>query len=166
MPQTILAVLALMMATLFAHQQQRSYVRTQVNMVRNELALQGTGVAESVLSEIGSMEFDDATKDNNKVGSPGDLTPPNELGSEGGQADDIDDFHGQVLQEERAFRGDFLKFEVKVQVVYVDEDDMETERTSQTKAKKATVTVRSMDISNPVEIRVSRSYTCGSTCDW
>lgn len=162
MPQTILAILALMLATLFAHQQQRGYVRTQMNMVRNELALQGTGVAEEVLGEIGGTAFDEATIDG--TAEEGELTDLSDFGPEANP--DIDDFHGQTLERTRTFRGNTLRFEVQVEVTYVDEDDLETESLSETKAKRATVTVYSKDIGQPVRIRVSRSYTCRSECNW
>lgn len=166
MPQTILAILAMVVATLFAHHQQRSYVHTQLNAIRNEVALQGTGVAEDVLGEIGAMAFDRETE---KLSSGQKLSSPYELTSppfEARQPKAIEDFHDQTLNRQRVFRGETLHFKVEVEVAYVDAGDMETEQTSQTKAKKATATVYNTDIKQPVKIRVARSYTCGSKCDW
>lgn len=166
MPQTILAILAMVVATLFAHQQQRNYLHTQIKAMRNEVALQGTAVAEDVLGEIGAMAYDRETaklSDGQKLNSPYELTS---LPFEAQDPLAIEDFHDQTLDRQRVFRGNTLHFKVEVDVAYVDPVDMETEQTSQTKAKKATATVYNTDIKQPVKIRVSRSYTCGSKCDW
>lgn len=167
MPQSILAMLALLMATTFVMQQQRSTLHTRTQLIRNEIALQSTGVAESVLSDIGTKAFDQETE---KLDEEETLTDPDELTDEvdfdgSGVRVAVEDYHNQTLTRKRPFRADTLEFTVEVEVTYV-KDDQETPVDNQTKNKMATVTVRSTDINNPVESRISRSYTCLSKCNW
>lgn len=167
MPQTILAILALMMASTFVLQQQRSTLHTRAKLIRNEIALQSTGVAESVLSEIGTKAFDQHTEqlgDGETLGSPGELTPAGAFEGSGVRVA-IEDYQGQTFTRERAFRGDTLHFTVEVEITYV-QDDQKTPVSYQTKNKMATVTVYSEDISDPVESRVSSTYNCYSKCAW
>lgn len=164
MPQSILAILALLMATTFVMQQQRSTLHTRAQLIRNEIALQSTGVAESVLSDIGTRAFDQETETGGALDEASDLTPEGEFGGSGVRTA-IEDYHNQMLTGKRPFRADTLDFTVEVEVTYV-KDDQETPVDYRTKNKMATVTVRSTDISNPVESRVSRSYTCLSKCEW
>lgn len=166
MPQSILAMLALLMASTFVMQQQRSTLHTRAQLIRNEIALQSTGVAESVLAEIGTKAFDKKTDElsaGETLDDPEDLTDEEFDGSSVREA--VEDYHDQTLTRQRAFRGETLDFTVDVEVTYV-QSDQETPAGDETKNKMATVTVRSTDLSDPVEAQVSRSYTCLSKCDW
>lgn len=163
MPQTILAVLALMMATTFALQQQRSILHTRAKLIRNEIAVQSTGVAETVLSEIGTRAFDQATAGDSSLTSPSQLTPMPFTGSSVRMA--IEDYDGQLLQRKRIFRGDTLHFNVHIEIFYV-QDDQVTPATGQTKNKRAALTVYSTDITRPDTVHMSRAYTCYTKCAW
>lgn len=180
MPQTLLALLALAVATLFATQHQRYAVSSHLNTVRGELAVQSTAVAEDVLNMIGSMAFDEATAaaDAPPLTSPSQLTGPADFGPGEGQPDDIDDFHGSVADEYKVrtlqrvdpetgqITTSTLHFEVSVAVTYASEIDLETPQTAKSKVKKAVVTVYSKDIGRPDTVRLARSFVCGSKCDW
>lgn len=59
MPQTLLALLALVLASLLTFGQQRLTVRSQYNMVTGEIELAGAGVASEVMALIESKSFDE-----------------------------------------------------------------------------------------------------------
>lgn len=174
MPQTMLALLALIIATLFAVQQQRQALHAQAKVVRNSLALHATGVVEDVLGGVGAVAFDEATTGNNEADAAGELTAPGYLGSEGGQPNDIDDFHAMVgiedyriIQRKDPDAGlvtDTLWFDVAIEVSYADAEGHPM--TTQTKYKKATAYVYSLDIPYPDTVKLSRLYACGSKCTW
>ena len=180
MPQTLLALLALAVATLFATQQQRYAVNSQLNKVRGELAVQSTAVAEDVLNMIGSMAFDEATADQDAapLTSSYQLTRTDDFGPGEGQPNDIDDFHESIADEYKvrsiqrvdpetgAVTVTPLYFEVDVRITYADEEDLDTSQSAKSKVKKAVVTVYSTDISNPDTVQLARSFVCGSKCDW
>lgn len=180
MPQTLLALLALSVATLFATQQQRYVVNSHLNKVRGELAVQSTAVAEDVLNMIGSMAFDEATVDPDApaLTSSSQLTAIADFGSGEGQPNDIDDFHGSIADEYKTRsiqRVDpetgtvvtsTLNFEVDVAISYANEHDLDAPQAAKSKVKKVVVTVYSTDISRPDTVQLARSFVCGSKCDW
>lgn len=167
MPQTILALLALMIASLFSLQMHRQTIETQQRMIRNELALQSTGVAEDKLGEIGTMHFDEAVKHGQAVDSYARLTAGPPFADGGPDNDDIDDFNGSVDTLARAIEGEELHFRAEVRVVYVPDANTDGAAAShQTKTKRVTVRVRSVDWPSAEEIRLSRTFTCGGACNF
>lgn len=163
MSQTLLAILALMLATMFAVQQQRHTGFTRLSMIRAEISTQSTGVAVDRLEEIGSMAFDEATVGGTAV-SLANLTagPPFQLDAPG---NDIDDFHGVSVDTFRVAGLDTLRFRVQSVVAYADPEDVGKVVTGPTSMKKATVKVYSLDIAAPDTITLSQSYACGSWCN-
>src|SRR5690554_4630403 len=156
MPQTVLAILAMIVATLMGLQQQRGAVHRQMHQIRNELSMQSTAVAEDLIRAIGSKAFDQATADlgeGQTITSPAALTHPSQFGPYDTPDDDIDDFHGSVGEEYKArairvvntesgeVRDDTLRFAVDVRVSYADEINVESVQTQRSKVKKVTVTV-------------------------
>lgn len=180
MPQTLLALLALAVATLFATQQQRYAVNSHLTQMRGELAVQSTAVAEDVLNMIGSMAFDEATVDQDAapLTLSYQLTNVADFGPGEGQPNDIDDFHESISDEYKvrtiqrvdpetgATVSNTLYFDVDVKVTYADENDLDTPQTAKSKVKKVVVTVFSKDISHPDTVQLARSFVCGSKCDW
>jgi len=61
MQQTILALLALMIASLFSYNQDRSLLRLREAMVDTEMEVMASGVAIQVMEYIGRKAFDDKT---------------------------------------------------------------------------------------------------------
>ena len=161
----MLAILALMLATLFSVQQQRHGAFTKISMIRGEIGTQSTGVAVDRLEEIGSMAFDEATVgdvtldtiDSLTVGAPFELDAP---------GNDIDDFNGVSVDTFRVAGGDTLRFRVESRVRYASEANIGQEVAGPTKVKKATVRAYSLDISAPDTITLSQSFACGSRCNW
>ena len=168
MPQTLLALGAMMIATLFAFQQQQNVIQTRMQMLRNEVATAATGVAVDRLEEIRIMAYDEATKGEVEVTSPGALTavPSFKLDS---PADDIDDFDDSYVKRFRAYADDTLWYGVESVVRYASEANPEQSLSTThapTKFKKATVRVYSLNVPKTDTIAISQSFACGSKCDW
>lgn len=169
MPQTLLAIAAMMVATLFAFQQQRNVMETRMQMVRSEVVTNATGVAVDRLEEIGVMAFDDATKGEDKIFATSSLTSMLTFTDDAPPVDDVDDFDGSIVERFRVYGADTLWYGVETRVRYASEAQPDAEivdPSQRTKMKKATVTVYSLNIPNIDTIRISQSYTCGSKCDW
>lgn len=162
----------MVLTTMFAVNQHRSVLSTQLGMVRQDLSLRSTGVAADVLDEIGAMSFDEATK-TEAVSDPDLLTSlPLQLGlgyedifQETGGADDLDDFNGLTLERVRTHGDVTLSFKLKPTVNYVTSDGSTTVDYV-TKYKKVTIEVIPQDYTFADTIRVSQVYACGSRCDW
>lgn len=153
MRQTLLVLLALLLATYLDHSQKQSYVKGQKQMVQAELRRAATGVAMETMEVIYARAFDQAT-----VGAPEDENVPvSSFASDpftGGKdcmafggtdaCEAIEDFHEMVpdTAEVPLPRGT-LQFEVRVEVHYVD-DNMD--RTGGTKTRWKQVTVSVQDI--------------------
>jgi len=183
MPQTLIAILSMVVTTLFAFNQHRNVLTTRLGMIREEMAVRSTSVAVDVQEEIGSMAFDESTLDKSVLHSS-DLTQisaydadlstqdPNytELGVrptlESGGANDLDDFDGAVLDRIRVREDRQIRFRAEARVRYVDEIDRTSEVSYQTKLKKVTLKVYSTSIAHPDTIYISQIYSCGSKCEW
>ncbi len=179
MPQTMLAVLSMVVTTLFAFNQHRNVLNTRLNMVKEDMAIRSTGVAVDVLEEIGSMSFDEATRDG-AVTSSGGLTSvyqttfehmsqyeeSTQENMESGGANDIDDFNGAIMERTRTLNEKTLGFRAEAIVSYVDPIDSSTEVNYPTKLKKVTIKVFSKNIARPDTIYLSQIFSCGSRCSW
>jgi hypothetical protein len=98
MPQTILALFALMLSSTFALQQSRHVLQTEMNMVRQEAQTHARGVASDVFAQIASLPFDEATATATATAAGrvpvSALTPePFEEGLAFADAADVDDVH-------------------------------------------------------------------------
>lgn len=166
MPQTILAVLAMMVAILIANQQNRGALQAQLSRIRGDIAVHATSVAEDMLSEVGAKAFDENTVGNSRAEGPSYLTPESNFGpnQEAAGGNDIDDFHGEALLKTRTLDTGTLSFQVEVKISYADENDTEKEVAGPTRVKKASLRVYSLDVSNPDTIRLSQSFSCGGKC--
>ena len=165
MSQTMLSILALMLATMFAVQQQRHTAFTKLSMIRGEISTQTTGVAVDRLEEIGAMSFDEATVGDVTLDTPDSLTAGSPFGLDA-PGNDIDDFDGVVLDTFRVAGPDTLRFRVLSRVRYASEANVEQEVGGPTKVKKASVRVYNLDVAAPDTITLSQSYSCGSRCNW
>ncbi len=169
MPQTLLALGAVMVATFFSFQQQRSVLETRMQMIRNEVETAATAVAVDRLAEIGAMAYDDATKGDVRIFSSAALTSSATFTEDAPPVDDIDDFDGSSVTRHRVSSGDTLRYGVETTVEYADEnvpDSPILDPTVRTKFKKATVKVYSLNVAYVDTIRLSQSYSCGSKCAW
>jgi hypothetical protein len=165
MSQTMLSILALVLATMFAVQQQRHTAHTKLSMIRGEIGTQTTGVAVDRLEEIGAMAFDEATVGDITLDSPDSLTSGSPFGLDA-PGNDIDDFDAVTLDTFRVAGNDTLRFRVVSRVRYANEADVAQEVGGPTKVKKATVKVYNLNVAAPDTITLSQSYACGSRCAW
>lgn len=128
MPQTIAAFLAVLTMMTFSVNYQRSEIRSQQRIVRNEFEVIGNAVASEAMNHVATMSFDAAvasgkvTRDNPDTKY---LTPVSSFGSAKAFADaaDIDDFAGveghSVFYEISDGQG--FDLNVDFDVSYVDE---------------------------------------------
>jgi hypothetical protein len=170
MGQTQLALLALVVASMFALSEFRSLHGVQQAMIRNEMSLTATGVAVDVLEEIGSMAFDEATSEQGKVTSPLGLTAATLFGPGFDQPNnDVDDWHNTNIIRNRVVGADTLRFGVSTTVRYAQESDPTrpvSDASTRTRFKMATVRVHSLLLAAPDTIVLSRTYACGARCTW
>lgn len=174
MPQTLLALLSVMLVSLFSYNQQRNVLSMRANMLRDEVALQATAVAVDRLDEIGAKAFDEATR-SDAVSASNQLSAMLSV-YEGEQvspgfasdspSDDIDDFDNVTVYDSRSTWLDSLDFKVHTEVTYVSEADRQTEVSYQTRFKKVTAQVYSMDYALADTFYLSQVYNCGTLCNW
>lgn len=162
MPQTLLALLALALAGLLTFNQQRLTVRSQTNMVSNEVELAAAGLASEVMEFIGARSFDerstperiadalgvvpdgpDAFTNASSFGYSGDcdlLQPSNTPSCD--DIDDLDDLGWTPVYVTLA-HGRTLDFEIKTDVYYVDSPSSMTPSSSRTRHKRVDMNLRS-----------------------
>jgi len=166
MPQTLLALFALVCATYYTSTQQRSIVDDQVRLIHNEVELIGASVAVDRLEEVSSKAFDQKTVGNATLTSASQLTAAASFGKEAGDNNDIDDFHNGADTLARKAGTSTLRFRVITTVAYGAESSPETASTTQTKVKTVTATVTSLDVTVATGVTLKRSFTCGTSCNW
>ena len=154
MRDTMMSLLALMIAMLLSLNVNRASLSVKVQVIDNEMETIAGGIALEVLDYVGTKPFDAATV-GGEVEDPNDLTaPPFSTGMTYTEANDIDDFH--QIQTHTLLEFEF-DFEIDIIVVYVDENTPEVTASSQTFAKKVTVTVNNDFLQSPVQL--SQVYT-------
>lgn len=140
MPQTLLALLALMLAVTFSINQREATTAAQQRMLENEIGVMATGVANQVLDHIGAHRFDAA----GAVESTAQLRPYEAFGAAPSweEATAIDDFHRKQTEVEvEAGRGAIV-FPVAAKVEYVERVGGDFVRSdTQQYLKQVTITV-------------------------
>lgn len=148
MKQTLLALLALLIATLLSFSQKQAMVQGQTRVVQSEMEQMALGVADHAMEMIRTRAFDAAST----IEATGDLTPESEFPSgnrckvffpsSSTECTAIEDFHGMdVATTSFEFPGDSFQFEIKsVEVTYVDENFAST--SNRTFQKKVTLRVQ------------------------
>lgn len=152
MPQTLMAILAMMTVTLASVHQQRTLVETRRAMLDDEMEVMASGIALQALEYIGTKAFDQATVsgvvvdvDDLTLSFPNDQRCPLEASKESNAAydtcDDLSDYHNiQWEVVPFAVEGDTIHFEVTTDVGYLDQSHLRT--SSRTFNKEVVVTVR------------------------
>lgn len=135
-------------------------VNTGTTGLEMEATLDAISIAQSVLDEVLTKDFDQTTSGGARVYTPTNLTPTIKLGTEGssehisGDAgvdtssasvfesqtkfNDVDDYDGYVR---KVWNSRFGWFNVTVSVAYVNEDDPSTALSSQSFYKRVSVKV-------------------------
>ncbi len=131
MQQTLLALLALMMATFFNFNQMQTELQKQRQVIRSEMEQMALGVGMQTMEVIRARAFDEAT-----IGGTEDrITDPTEFrGSFGGgmdcqafggsqTCDSVGDFHDMTPSTETFETPEFdMEFTVEVEIRYLDSD--------------------------------------------
>ncbi len=165
MPQTLLALFALALASYLSLGQQQLALRSQENTVGNEVGLAAAGLASEVMAFVESRSFDEATSPEaihstqNVPTSPNDFSPASDFGAADRGTDgcnlvlpaltpvcdDVDDVSGMgwvpttlTLAHDRS-----LDFEVRLVVFYVSSPESMAESPVRTLHKRVVIDVRS-----------------------
>lgn len=170
MPQTMLAILAMMIFSLFAvNQQERVYV-AQKAMIRQTVTVMLNSASVERLEEISSKGYDQATVDDETISSSAELSSSTSgfgPGTDHTAEDDLDDFHTAIDTLYRAVGTDSLGFVVVSEVAYASEANPAELAAAGTKTKYKLVTVTARSLTMPeLEVTISRSCSCGSACQW
>lgn len=166
MPQTLLAVLALVLASVVTLNQQRLRVRAHQTMVEEEMELAATGTSMNILELVAARSFDETTTPEGMEGEsrlapptrPDGFARPNRFGWSGQcdlqfpvntpGCDDVDDLHMSGRDEWVPVRvglsgGNWLDFTAYVTVDYVTGVGGETPSSDPTLFKRVTLRMRS-----------------------
>lgn len=161
----MLALVAMMVATLFAVQQHRNVLHMRMQQIDNEVATATTAVAMDRLENIGAHAFDEVLEDSTQITSANSLTPESEFTTDDPD-NDIDDFDQAEKDLMYVIDADTLWFRSYSTVSYASENDPEQEVNTPTKSKKATVRVYCTTVAHSDTVELSRTYSCGSGCTW
>jgi hypothetical protein len=161
MPQTLLALLALVLASFLSFNQQRLSSRSHQNMVSSELELAATGLASEVIEMIGARAFDRSTApgriedaDGVVPTTPAGFAPASTFGTsaycdlltpaDGASCNDVDDLHGGGWRPARVdlAHGRYLDFEVRTQVFYVSSAESMAPAPAPTLHKRVVMDIR------------------------
>ena len=156
MQQTLFALVALMVLAFLSFNQQQSFVRVQEEMVDMEMEVMASGVALQVMEYIARKDYDEVTKNGNRIDNASSLTDVASFGKAGqhckvypfsedqaayATCDDLNDFHDMPLEPVPfILHEDTLYFDVTVKVEYLDASGSPT--TSKGFEKKVTVHVQ------------------------
>lgn len=118
--------------------------------LENKVVLTAFSLADDLLEEMKSKSFDHTTTQFPTT-NPASLTPPGALGPESGESygtfNDVDDYNGYTKLVSAPHAEDYY---LTCKVVYVRENDHDTESSTQTFYKKATVWVSSPFMRNQI----------------
>jgi hypothetical protein len=137
MQQTIYIIGAILILALISFHQQRSIIRTQLDMIEDEIDFIATGVISEQFDLIATRSFD-AEAD---VSSASELTPANDFGagtSTWDEAADIDDYHDKTDTVTVNTESGAIEFTVEATVEYVSGTTFESSNT-QTYYKQVTL---------------------------
>jgi hypothetical protein len=168
MTQTIFAIIALIILSLFVYSERRSNIQTQTIMIEQAVGAIGSGVAVSRLNEIRTYSYDQATEET-YIDYASQLTQPALFGpGQDAENDDIDDFDGAVTDIYRVVGTDTLTFRAESFVAYADEGNPSqlAPTGTRTKFKQVTVKVYNLNIADPDTLLLSQTISCKNACNW
>ena len=180
MPQTLLALLALVLSSLLVFNHQRLAVQSQRTMIVNEVEMAATGLAAEIIEFAGARSFD-ASSTPKKVALAGgtvpttlaSFSPAADFGSsatcpllrpsEDAPCDDIDDLDGIEWAPVAidVSLTDSLQFEARVRVYYVDDVKSMDPAPAPTYHKRVVLDLRSTDVPDREDgsVRVTRVFS-------
>jgi len=157
--QQILAIGAIVLLSFIV----LSYGNTSNGMLEtaffNEGVISGSALAQSLMEEIQSRAFDEATI-SQAVTSVNDLTSSYSLGPDNGESnissfDDVDDYNGYTKTDSLSRMGNFT---LSVDIYYVEELNPEVKSLSKTFSKRIDVEVANSAVSNSITYSNVVSY--------
>ena len=178
MPQTLLALLAMMLTVLFSVQQQRHMASSRLDLVQDVLAIQVNGVATERLELIAAKAFDEETLDAGRRHSAGTtLTSTSGFGAnEDTPENDVDDFDGyeselgRPLRDEAGNVVDTLRVDVRTSIEYVRKAATGTYEPTHlgmpSKFKRIRIEARTVNSMLPETVEITRVVSCGDSCTW
>ncbi len=151
--QTLLVTVGLLLFTIFILTVYRTTSSRFAFAIANEALLTGTGVAQSLIDEITSKNFDEKTI-NNVVSLPDSLTPVSLLGPDKNETDytkfdDIDDYNNYKRTEKMSRLGNFDSI---VKVFYVNMKNPDLISSNPTFAKKIEVYVINSFVTDTIKM--------------
>jgi hypothetical protein len=150
--QSLLSLGALIILALSSLNFNTSLLETSSVEIENKVALTAFSLADDLIEEIKGKSFDETTKPFPTT-NPNSLTPPDSLGPDPGETykdfDDIDDYNGYVKSVSAPHAENY---HIQCVVQYVDGDNPDHVSTTQTFYKRATITVTSPYMKDPVSL--------------
>jgi len=168
MPHSLVAVVAMALASLVTFQQHRSVLMQRMISVRSQVSVESTAAASDRLEEVTATAFDEAvltTAVHSAVSLTSFVSGAGQLG-ESADFNDVDDYDGSVLEMERTASGKTLRFRTVTRVSYVSELDGSTPVGYMTRLKKVSVEAVPLELTMADTIRVSEVVACGDLCQW
>ena len=178
MPQTMLALFGIVLASVLMLHQSRSGILTDRRTEAAEVQALAAEVAVERMARLEALAFDQAVVDD-YADAPAELTPfaggsfvP--LGPDA-PGDDLDDANNESIEAPYALREGAaggavggIELRTTVTVRYVDEGDGETVTSVPTRFKRATVTVAPVATGDAVAkpVVLTQMFSCGSYCTW
>lgn len=168
MPHSLVAVIAMALASLVTFQQHRSVLTQRMVHVRSQIWVEATAAAGDRLEQVTAMAFDEVLLKGG-ADSATELTSfaagAGQLGESTGM-NDVDDYDGAVSEDIRTASGKSLRFRTFTHVSYVSESDGATPVSYPTRLKRVTVEAVPLDIPAADTIRVTEVVDCGHLCRW
>lgn len=169
MPQSLLVLLGLVLASVLVISQVRSGHRTETSLEHVTIQTAATIAAAERLTFLESLPFDEGAKAGVAT-SVSALTPVVDglfvrVGSPDVPNDDLDDFHGRVIVGAAALaEGAALHpLTTAITVRYVRETNLSETSAVPTRFKEATVTVTTP---GAPPVRLTQLYSCAGHCAW
>ena len=146
MSQTILALAAILIFSLFALNRHEADAGRERIAITAEVETAAAGIARARLQEIARRHFDEADIDRKNVRThENGLTPAHRFGPDGELTEDayndVDDFHGATRPQTATWNGQSIRFNDEVTVRYIDPSNPSANPSSSL-AKEVTVIVR------------------------
>lgn len=155
MTHNILMIGAFLILSTIALSINNLILTTKKSIIANEVQITGIGLAQALMDEITSCDFDENTTGNKRVHSASQLTASSSFGTEGSESpyDDVDDYHNYTTTTNTP-RID--GYEISVQIYYANETNPKTISSSQTYLKQIEITVRNQKyLFNPDSFSIS-----------
>lgn len=148
MPQTLLAVCAILAFSLFALNQHKANERIELAAIGSEIELAATDVARDQLTLITSFAYDEADVGSSALRT--DISGLSPIGPDGGESDrslfdDMDDFHNYIDTLSVDWHGTDIDLMVTAEIRYVDPNNPDQTSASPTLAKEVAVIVAELD---------------------